>query len=567
MLKAFSIVYFAVIVLVVCDNWQLELNIHDVNALMTFLSLAFLALAFLNKEKKVVAISILPASLFVFLFYSAMSFYFSLNADLSIYPALKLISALFLAAALIYFLDNTETLRKALRVVYILAGILAASTIIEQFFSLALPFQQSSIPASRSFFVNPNFFGGYLVIHIPIGLFLYFRAANSFESILLGVGWILILVALFFSNSQGGQLAAGLQILMVIRYFLLKKETDKAILVGVGVLISFLIYFAMCKLILEPNLVTPLAEEELVPVGPVAFNNIILRLLYWLGAWRIFVEHWLVGSGLWTFMELYPQTGLERLPVHAHNIYLQTAAETGLIGLGLLLACLTILCFKLIHIYKKGDAKVAQMSIFIGLSLAGFLLHNITEYNWLSANFIYYFVFLVIAVEVLSRETEGHKSWIPWGGNRKIWSKVVLVFSVLGAYTIFQYYSYQRVISHDIPLTQSVEEWLAKTEEASKYCESCARPHFLSGMAHLENYRVSTNKQSLIQAEQEFIETVRRNPNDMGAYLKLADAKNLMGKFLEAKEYYKKATKDPRFRNMALAGYLSLLKKQSAARL
>lgn len=114
-------------------------------------------------------------------------------------------------------------------------------------------------------------------------------------------------------------------------------------------------------------------------------------------------------------------------------------------------------------------------------------------------------------------------------------------------------------------LTQLLKEELK--EGAKNYCESCARPYFLSGLAHLENYRVSKDNHSLIKAEQELIEAVRRNPNDMGAYLKLADAKNLMKKFPEAKELYKKATKDPRFRSLAMARYLSLIKKQKAKRL
>ncbi len=567
MLKAFSIVYLVIIVMVTCDNWLLELNIHYVNASMAFLSVAFLGLAFIYKERNVLEISILPAALFLFLLYSITSFKFSQNADLSIYPAVKLLSALFLGIALIHYLENIQILIKTLKVVYIAAGILAVSSIIEQFFALEFPFQQYSIPSSRSFFTNPNFFAGYLVLHVPFGVFLFYRAVNLFEKSLLGLSWVLILVALIFSNSQGGQLAAALQVLIMIRYFITNKELDRAKLVGFGLLLSFLIYFVICKFILEPNLAIPVTRVEPEPISPPAFNNIVLRLLYWLGAWRIFIENWLFGSGLWTFMELYPQTGLERSPPHAHNIYLQTAAETGLIGIGLLIACITSLSFKLIHICRKGSAQIAQTGIFIGLSLAGFLLHNISEYNWLTANFIYYFIFLIISVEVIYRETEGSKKWIIKEGSGKVWSKTVLILSILGAYSIFQYYSYQRILSHDIPLTLSMEGWVKKTEEAKMYCESCARPHFLSGMAYLESYRVSKNNQNLILAEQGFTETVRRNPNDMGAQLKLADTKSLLKKYNEAENLYRKVTKDPRYRYRAMSGYLSALKKQRDDRL
>ena len=89
-----------------------------------------------------------------------------------------------------------------------------------------------------------------------------------------------------------------------------------------------------------------------------------------------------------------------------------------------------------------------------------------------------------------------------------------------------------------------MEEWMEKTREAKMYCESCARPNFLSGMAYLESFRVSKDNKTFILAEQDFIETVRRNPNDMGAQLKLADTKNLLKKYNEANMIYKKVTRD-----------------------
>ena len=561
MLQAFSLIYLTVLVFVACDNTLLPPNTHDFNALMAFLSLVFLCMAFvLRKEKEGYGVSALSISLILFLLYSSGSFYFSLNADLSIYPALKLLSALFLAIALIYFLKDIEILKKALFMVFAFAGLMAASGVVEQFFPFLLPSQGPIVGVLRSFFQNPNFFAGYLIIHVPIGVYLYFRASSLFEKVLTGLGWILILVSLGLSKSQGGQLAAGLQIFVIIRYFLARKEPDRAKLVILGTLISILIYLVLSKLILAPDILPLEKVDEIEIRDPWVFETIVLRLLYWSGAWRIFTDHWLLGSGLWTFVELYPQTGLDRLPAHAHNLYLQTAAETGLIGLGLLIVCLTTLCSTVARIFKKGRAEVVAINFYIAASLAGFLLHNISEYNWLTANFIYYFVFLLIAVEVLNRETQGREKWVLMFKG----TVAVPIIVVLGAFTVLQYYSYQRIISHNIPLSNTLNEMSSHAERAKDLCHQCGKPHYVSGIARLEMYRLSQNSQDLVQAEQDFNEAIRRNPNGLGTYLLLARTKTLQGNISEARKYYKKAMKDPRYRSEALSRFINLGKSHDA---
>lgn len=549
MLPAFSIIYLFAVVVVGCENSSLQQNMHDMNVLMAFLTLAFLAMTiFKRKDKKGSGVSTLSASLILFLLYSVISFYLSFNEDLSMYPALKMLSALLLAIALIYYLKDIESLNRTLLMVFAFGGILAITGIVEQFFPIIISSKQTSLLLSRSIFTNPNFYAGYLLIHIPIGMYLYFQASSSFAKTLLGHAWILILVALGFSSSLSGQLIAGLQVIVTIIYLLVAKKTYQAKLVGFGVLASILIYFALIKLILEPTLIIPIEEiEELDVVNNWLNSSVGLRLMYWLAAWRIFTEHWLYGSGLWTFTELYPQTGLlSRFPPHAHSMYLQTAAETGLIGLGFLMACLTVLFSTMIRIFKKGSVEVVKINFYIAASLIGFLINNIVEYNWLTSNFIYYFVFLIISVEVLNRETQGYRKWGIKINTQGLQTKVVPIFMVLGAFVVVQYYSYQRIISYDIPMSATMEEMFANTTKAKELCHRCGRPYYLSGIAHLEMYRLSQNSENLVLAEHDLNEVLHRNPYSLGTYLILGKTKSLQGNYSEAKEYYIKAMKDSR---------------------
>ena len=87
-------------------------------------------------------------------------------------------------------------------------------------------------------------------------------------------------------------------------------------------------------------------------------------------------------------------------------------------------------------------------------------------------------------------------------------------------------------------------------------------PHYLSGIAHLEVFRRSNKKESLIQAETDLI---LRNPYGSATYLMLGETKSLQGKMSEARNFYKKAMKDPRYRNVALEGLKNLEKNESGA--
>ncbi|MZH03110.1 MAG: O-antigen ligase family protein, partial [Nitrospinae bacterium] len=546
MLPVFAVIYVFAVVVIGCENNTLYQNIHDMNALMAFLSLAFLGMAFfLCKEKEDLGVSALSVSLILFLFYSAFTFYLSFNADLSIYPVLKIISALLLSLALLYFLRDIEILKKTFLMVFALCGILAASGIIEQFFPFWNPEDWIKPVYSKSIFTNPNFYSGYLVIHIPIGVYLFFKAPNSFSKKLSGLAWVLILVSLGFSKSQGGQLIGALQIITTIIFFWVTKRPHQAKLVGLGTIVSILIYYGLLKLIFEPSILVPpsIVQEVKQPevVEEFVTDSVGIRLMYWTGAWKIFTEHWLTGSGLWTFVELYQQTGLSRIPAHAHSLYLQTAAETGLIGFVFLIVCLTALCLALVRIFKRGNAEAVEMNFFITASLTGFLANNVYEYNWLTSNFIYYFVFLVISMEMLNRRTQEYETGVLISGNKGLWDKVVPIVMVLGAFIIVQYYSYQRIISHDIPSSNSIEEMLANTDKAKQICQRCGSPYYLSGIALMELYRITQIKQNLDLAEQEFNEVLYRNPYSLGTYLMLGKVKSLQGKFSEAKEYFIKS--------------------------
>src|SRR5262249_44177795 len=63
--------------------------------------------------------------------------------------------------------------------------------------------------------------------------------------------------------------------------------------------------------------------------------GIVDRMAHWFAAWNMFNDYPWLGVGIGNYGVVYPLYGLREWPFslgHAHNFYLNTLAETGVIG-------------------------------------------------------------------------------------------------------------------------------------------------------------------------------------------------------------------------------------------
>jgi hypothetical protein len=543
-----------------CEINSLTHALFDTNALMVFLALSFFALCFIKNLSSGIEVK-QPEKpelfIFVYLIWAAGTFYFSVNPDLTSYGAMKCLATLAFGLGLFLYLKNKEMLNDIWLLSFIFAGIHGAAGIIEQFFpiisALSLP-----INGSRSLFTHPNFYSCYLQIHIPIGVYLYFNTIDVFRKNLIGIGWICILIALGFSGSIAGQLIAGLQIIAVIIFFWKTQNPDKVKLVASGVLAALIIYFGLNSFLLG---VDPLFEIKNVGNQEVAsklYNvHVDNRLIYWFGTWKIFLNHWLTGSGLLTFTELYPFTGLLEkyphalLPPHAHSLYIQTASETGLIGFSLLMSSVFFALKANVIKLKRSSGVTQELNFFLLLSFSGLLIHGISEYNWLISLFIYYFVLQVVSMRFALRENSDN-------GNKKLGilqSKVLFSTSVLAiiliGFSLLNYYQYNQIIIDKVPKAQSLEEVEQKLNQAKILCERCGVPYYISGFANLDEARKLQSSSLIDKAQQAFDELIKRNPYNSKVYMTQGDISLFQRNNQKAIESYKMAMRDSRYKEIA----------------
>ena len=98
-----------------------------------------------------------------------------------------------------------------------------------------------------------------------------------------------------------------------------------------------------------------------------------------------FDDYTLTGSGLGTFYAVFPnyrQNDVAGFYTHAHNDYLEFAAETGIIGIGILgLVVVTSLIMALLAQHRRRDPLMRGLSFAAIMGITSILIHSTVDFN------------------------------------------------------------------------------------------------------------------------------------------------------------------------------------------
>lgn len=237
-------------------------------------------------------------------------------------------------------------------------------------------------------FEQPNPFAGYLVLQLPFALALALTGKGAWRWAALAL-WVVGIAAVTLSLSRGAWLGLAAGTGLVLWYAVLRTRISARTVAAVGV--ALLVLAALANLTGELGDLLPrraglvaagvvdLAEitEERSPVNFAVFQ----RLAFWNAATGMFLSNPLGGVGLGNFDERYPDFRLGRWDEslgHAHNFYLNVAAETGLAGLAPFLAFLAFLISRARRAsLRAGPLHAAALGAFG--SVAAFAVHNLVD--------------------------------------------------------------------------------------------------------------------------------------------------------------------------------------------
>lgn len=217
---------------------------------------------------------------------------------------------------------------------------------------------------------------------------------------------IVLLACLFLTGKRGHLFSLIVAIIVYVIINLNKYVTRKGLK---NVLLKFLVILAVLSFVLvfvEVEIdfsnfrISVMQSNETSALGDL--NG---RALLWIDAINCFFEHPIIGIGWKNFAAIAGNGN------HAHNIYLQLLAETGLIGLILFLIAAITALVKTIALQKEKNTVILRASLIYQLF---FLIYGISGNPLFDA---FYFLPYIISIGMVATEIRYTR--------REIWEEVL----------------------------------------------------------------------------------------------------------------------------------------------
>jgi len=192
---------------------------------------------------------------------------------------------------------------------------------------------------------NPNMYGEYLVLVIPLAVGMLIRRwsglRNSVTLLCLGI----LGTGLICSWSRGALLA--LLIAMVVFFFIWHRRA------------MFLVFAGAASIPFLPFILPEAFVDRYFSIGNMADSSTSYRVGGWQASFEMLKNNFLggIGTGVEAWKSIYPRYAymtMESTP-HAHNLYIQIAMEVGIVGLFVFLVFLFLL-------YQSGFTFFSRLS-------------------------------------------------------------------------------------------------------------------------------------------------------------------------------------------------------------
>ncbi len=310
----------------------------------------------------------------------------------------------------VQLLKEKDTLQAMVLFIAVFGGFLAFSSILQFYLTkdMALWFRYS--PTNSIIvgpYVNHNHYAGLMEMIFPIvlALFFFYRPRIGKTSffrgiaemlsqekanihILIGSSALLILVSIFVSLSRGAMISTAFSLVLFF-FLLLKRKISRgntAMVVGLVVVASLAIGWFGWDQILDRFAKIKTAQGVVYEA----------RLDFWKDSSNIIRDFKLTGSGLGTFIHIYPpyKSLIDDLTLtHAHNDYIELLVEGGIISFSLITAFLVTWFRKT---YKGFLRRRDAFSIYLYMgsltAITAILIHSFTDFNMhIGANGLWFF--------------------------------------------------------------------------------------------------------------------------------------------------------------------------------
>ncbi|HLZ22578.1 MAG TPA: O-antigen ligase family protein [Ktedonobacterales bacterium] len=236
-------------------------------------------------------------------------------------------------------------------------------------------------------FAQPNPFAGYLNLSLPLALALVVFGDDARERWVAGAASVLLLGAQALADSRGGLLglSAAVVTLAVVGWHR-ERLAGWTLLIGVpAAIVAWVTHIIPVRI--EDAVLRQFRVNDVLHSGQVTPANYSTaeRLAHWVAGLRMFAAHPILGVGAGNYNAAYARFAAADWPEplgHAHNYYINVAAETGALGL------LTFLAFTVVTLYlgwcvahtavlARAPARALALGLFA--VLVALTIHNLTD--------------------------------------------------------------------------------------------------------------------------------------------------------------------------------------------
>jgi O-antigen ligase len=194
-------------------------------------------------------------------------------------------------------------------------------------------------------FGQPNPFAGYINMTLTIAIALMLLGKAWATRILGGATALLLGSAEYLSQSRGGEIAIAIALLFIVTVGIprLRPLMGTAAIATLGVVAGYLGGIVPERLLMPILRILGLVRLSFTSPNPQDYAT-AERLAHWIAGINIFLAHPITGVGIGNYPAVYPQyyiTIFVNALGHAHNYYINIAAETGVVGLTAFLLFLT----------------------------------------------------------------------------------------------------------------------------------------------------------------------------------------------------------------------------------
>ena len=243
-------------------------------------------------------------------------------------------------------------------------------------------------------YVNRNHFASFAYLIIPMSLVpLVLGKVRKERLVIVGILAIIPLAATFLSASRGGIISIVAEFAFLMIVLLVRRSAGKHVLVGAAVLALTLLLVSWIGV---KQILARFASLQTLEVSESK------RASMHHGAWRIFTDYPVLGSGLGTLQIVYPPYETQydgKIVNHAHNDYLEALAETGFLG-GLCCAWFLATLFRsgFENIVRPSSAFAGVLHLAGLTACSGFLVHAFVDFNLhIPANALLFFIMALLA--------------------------------------------------------------------------------------------------------------------------------------------------------------------------